>query len=481
MKALYASCSVIFILAIACTSGSSDKQESTTNTERIQDSINIEKQKAEQLLKDEVFKKEQQKLELVRNNYIKKIGKLEESLQNKVAFIQSVKFNATFESSENVNDYTESIQRKGVIEWKLDEAFSVLKIKMELLDHFVSSGGEEAYEETTPIMLTQIYFDSNDTTLIDHMGWISSSTDAFFYGKENDTLKTTKSTITIPDFDIIKKDFDYRTFNTIKDKNNNILIVNSNEGWSKASLSALQANLKAAQVLKKEFPESIHKAYMLLHPSVFKSDKDGKVLFEPTKTEIEIKGTKNINDITSLLNWMMSTSGYIKTFPYDTITDTRTGVKYPTIKIGEQVWTATNCDYSPPSKVYGSIYLSYKSDKNPYSKPAEEACPEGWHLPTTEEWNTLFNQFGGVDNATPALITDNPFYWEGADSTYNASGFAITQIGSNNIKPSFFAVQDSSGSKLMRIVKFGRGDEIGPIRIAEIKGNIFGRCRCVKD
>jgi uncharacterized protein (TIGR02145 family) len=91
---------------------------------------------------------------------------------------------------------------------------------------------------------------------------------------------------------------------------------------------------------------------------------------------------------------------------YDTLTDIRDGQKYKTVTIGTQTWMAQNINYQTESgswcyndsasycKQYGRLY-----DRN----TAKTACPNGWKLSDTADWNRLVAAAGGEEIAGKKL------------------------------------------------------------------------------
>ena len=153
-----------------------------------------------------------------------------------------------------------------------------------------------------------------------------------------------------------------------------------------------------------------------------------------------------------------------------TLKDLRDGQTYRTAKIGDQVWMAENLNYrylgstadldsssfcyddNPANCTkYGRLYMwsaamdsagiikgntvngcGYGSECSP-SGTVRGVCPQGWHLPSYDEWKTLFNAVGGSSTAGIKLKSTSGWNWnEYEDKDGNgddAFGFSALPAG----------------------------------------------------
>jgi len=130
----------------------------------------------------------------------------------------------------------------------------------------------------------------------------------------------------------------------------------------------------------------------------------------------------------------------------------KTSNETASVKIGTQTWTSTNLDVSTfkngkpipeiesPKEFYRAglngkpawcYYNKNSSDRSKYGKlynwyavhDSNGLAPEGWHIPTDDEWAILINYLGGSNIAGKKMKSD--IYWDGN----NNSGFNALPAG----------------------------------------------------
>jgi uncharacterized protein (TIGR02145 family) len=116
---------------------------------------------------------------------------------------------------------------------------------------------------------------------------------------------------------------------------------------------------------------------------------------------------------------------------FGSFADTRDGHIYKTITIGTQTWMAENLAYLPYTTPMGTIWMDdtpcYYIDDNSHGVfynwyAAINACPIGWHLPSSAEWKNLSNYLGGDEIAGSKMILNNPpFLTETNNSCFSSN------------------------------------------------------------
>ena len=104
--------------------------------------------------------------------------------------------------------------------------------------------------------------------------------------------------------------------------------------------------------------------------------------------------------------------------------DQRDGKIYKTVKIGEQWIMAENFAYKPDQ----GNYWAFDNDTNNVAiygylydwETAKKIAPEGWHLPSREEWITLRKTLGGKFEVWNYMEKIYPQLVVGGSSGFNA-------------------------------------------------------------
>jgi uncharacterized protein (TIGR02145 family) len=138
-----------------------------------------------------------------------------------------------------------------------------------------------------------------------------------------------------------------------------------------------------------------------------------------------------------------------------TFVDKRDGQEYLTIKIGNQIWMEENLNYATEDSYYyndNDTINCYKTGRSYKYDELLKIAPEGWHIPSDEDWKNLALYLGlRNNNLEQNEISDSNVYKliskrslncnrfnEGAQQLsplVNASGFnavALCGVGENN-------------------------------------------------
>ena len=153
---------------------------------------------------------------------------------------------------------------------------------------------------------------------------------------------------------------------------------------------------------------------------------------DPIVISINRNYTPNLYCVNSIPAPDKSDSLLKENFNYGEYTDSRDGKKYKTTIIGPQKWMAQNLNYETKSSlcyqnhVYSDLSSTYG---RLYSfEDAQTACPTGYHLPTKEDFDTLY-YFGAQSHSPNNLITT--YYTKDLNNKkrYDRFGFSATYAG----------------------------------------------------
>ncbi len=170
------------------------------------------------------------------------------------------------------------------------------------------------------------------------------------------------------------------------------------------------------------------------------------------------------------------------------LTDSRDGQQYPTVQIGTQCWMAKNLAYLPSVQsgaaftslsnsaqaaygvqgysgsdiaaakasanyiTYGVLYNWYAavatSSTNGSAEGAQGACPTGWHVPMSVEFDTLTSYLGGSSVAGGKLKTTGTIYWWSPNSS------ATNEVGFNGVGSGFIWSENNGSFEFLRQYAF---------------------------
>lgn len=172
-----------------------------------------------------------------------------------------------------------------------------------------------------------------------------------------------------------------------------------------------------------------------------------------------------------------------------TMTDSRDGRTYKTVQIGNQIWMAENLKYVGGVCLNGKKKNCEKYGMLYSEEEAKKICPNGWHLPSAEEFETLLSYVG--PNAAKKLKAKKGWDENGSDQY----GFAVLPggaVGSGDGEEgswflggaTFFTstVDESNAYGSQPFVLYFDEVDNNKVSIESMNGNIWGHSvRCLKD
>ncbi|MCL2219904.1 MAG: fibrobacter succinogenes major paralogous domain-containing protein [Chitinispirillia bacterium] len=192
---------------------------------------------------------------------------------------------------------------------------------------------------------------------------------------------------------------------------------------------------------------------------------------------------------------------------YGSLTDTRDGKTYRTVVIGSQTWMAENLNYNASGSAcynnvpdscakYGRLYgwlvvMDWASSSTLSPSGVRGVCPEGWHVPSDNEWETLVkyvdpNASGDYDNNAGTKLKSTTGWSSGGNGTDNY-GFSALPGGGRWNDGNFYDAGNyghwwsatESAASIARLLGM-RYDDVYADRYSSDETNLFS-ARCLRD
>lgn len=169
--------------------------------------------------------------------------------------------------------------------------------------------------------------------------------------------------------------------------------------------------------------------------------------------------------------------------PSNQITDSRDGQVYKIVTLGNQTWFAENLNYDTGDNMsvcyddnasncflYGKLY---------HGDVAQTICPDGWHLPSVEEWQELFDYVGGTNVAHNLLIPDATLQGTPVNFNLLAAGQYFANYTGLGTKGNYWTSTDGGLPNSYKNMTFTANTSVSLSGTSSV--GIMKSCRCVKD
>ena len=130
------------------------------------------------------------------------------------------------------------------------------------------------------------------------------------------------------------------------------------------------------------------------------------------------------------------------------------GTDYAVVTIGEQTWMAKSMEWQDVGSFCYRSLGGTCNDRGRFYKweQAENICPEGWQLPDSSEWQTLFDAVGGQENAGKVLKSIGGNGSDGVEFNALLAGYmnSMNQYQGLDSNACFW-VADGDGTKIVEL------------------------------
>ena len=216
---------------------------------------------------------------------------------------------------------------------------------------------------------------------------------------------------------------------------------------------------------------------------------------ESSSSEVNVVSSSSLNSIYDAIN--------------NTLTDLRDGQVYKTVVIGTQIWMAQNLNYLPEDTVgtfwsglsvcgggeagtkqegmcsiYGRLYESSIIEYDGYHL---NICPDGWNIPSQNQWSIIVDLHGGTDRAGKNLKINEKKFWP-TNEPLNTFNFSVLPSGYYN-KHNGYVDYEEHNMVVFYILR-KNSTQYNAVRIYDTEDGVvyskFGRnyyaaIRCIKD
>lgn len=157
---------------------------------------------------------------------------------------------------------------------------------------------------------------------------------------------------------------------------------------------------------------------------------------EPSSSSADISSSSLVEPLGSVSGCKTETEDNCV---YGLLTDERDGQSYKTVVIGAQTWMAQNLNYKADDSYcyrndvsnctkYGRLYTWGAAMGMYPAGNTEGACPAGWHLPSPDEWETLFDAVGGSLSAGTTLKSSTGWDEVTSDGVNGTDAFSFAAL-----------------------------------------------------